>query len=223
MSEAQASERSSLSSSQKKRIKTWLKVRLSLPFTHNWIPPDVLPPSQRCRAHPSHSQISLESYLLLPLQRVPRYKMLLESLSTCTPSPYSSPSLLDPTSSFSKSSPSLSLTSSIRLEPHPALVQAVQEMDEVATVLNEVCPSLSILCNPGSSRTHLSHPHRANGRTKVARSFSDGRIGSSRSSRAHWFNHTGRWSGAGTWCVHLPSSRRLVLLSVSRYPGKTER
>lgn len=31
---------------------------------------------QRCREHPMHSQINLESYLLLPIQRVPRYKLL---------------------------------------------------------------------------------------------------------------------------------------------------
>ena len=35
---------------------------------------------QRARAHPSHSQISLESYLLLPIQRIPRYRLLLETL-----------------------------------------------------------------------------------------------------------------------------------------------
>lgn len=31
-----------------------------------------------------HSQIDLQSYLLLPIQRIPRYKMLLESLAECT-------------------------------------------------------------------------------------------------------------------------------------------
>ncbi|GAA5861561.1 hypothetical protein JCM8547_008073 [Rhodosporidiobolus lusitaniae] len=106
---------SSLSSSQKKRIRAWLK---------------------RCRAHPSHSQISLESYLLLPIQRIPRYRLLLESLSACTPSTASStplPSLLDPSTSL----PPSALAASAPLEPHPSLVQAVKEMDEVATVLNE--------------------------------------------------------------------------------------
>lgn len=45
----------SMSSSQRKRVKAFLK---------------------KAREHPMHSQISLESYLLLPIQRVPRYKLL---------------------------------------------------------------------------------------------------------------------------------------------------
>ncbi|WVW84780.1 hypothetical protein I302_106815 [Kwoniella bestiolae CBS 10118] len=53
-----------MTSSQKKRVKTFLK---------------------RCKEHPKHSQINLESYLLLPIQRVPRYKLLLEDLAMCTP------------------------------------------------------------------------------------------------------------------------------------------
>ncbi|WWC88473.1 uncharacterized protein L201_003384 [Kwoniella dendrophila CBS 6074] len=55
---------SQMSTSQKKRVKTFLK---------------------RCKEHPKHSQINLESYLLLPIQRVPRYKLLLEDLAMCTP------------------------------------------------------------------------------------------------------------------------------------------
>ena len=54
----------SMSTSQKKRVKAYLK---------------------KCREHPMHSQINLESYLLLPIQRVPRYKLLLEDLAMCTP------------------------------------------------------------------------------------------------------------------------------------------
>lgn len=53
-----------MTTSQRKRVKTFLK---------------------RCREHPMHSQINLESYLLLPIQRVPRYKLLLEDLAMCTP------------------------------------------------------------------------------------------------------------------------------------------
>ncbi|WWD18566.1 hypothetical protein CI109_103019 [Kwoniella shandongensis] len=53
-----------MTSSQKKRVKAFLK---------------------RCKEHPLHSQINLESYLLLPIQRVPRYKLLLEDLAMCTP------------------------------------------------------------------------------------------------------------------------------------------
>lgn len=53
-----------LTPTQRKRVKQFLK---------------------RCKQHPQHSQINLESYLLLPVQRVPRYKMLLEDLAMCTP------------------------------------------------------------------------------------------------------------------------------------------
>jgi len=52
-----------MSTSQRKRVKAFLK---------------------RCKEHPMHSQINLESYLLLPIQRVPRYKLLLEDLAMCT-------------------------------------------------------------------------------------------------------------------------------------------
>ncbi|GAA6039695.1 hypothetical protein JCM8097_001357 [Rhodosporidiobolus ruineniae] len=126
--DASAGVASTLSSSQKKRIKSWMK---------------------RCRAHPSHSQISLESYLLLPIQRIPRYRLLLESLLACTPAPADSPTpsaFLDPTSPApsASSSPSASFSSSRppsdpsrRLDPHPTLLQAVREMDDVAIVLNE--------------------------------------------------------------------------------------
>lgn len=38
------------------------------------------------RRHPRHDQIDLQSYLLMPIQRIPRYRMLLESLMECTPS-----------------------------------------------------------------------------------------------------------------------------------------
>lgn len=44
-----------LSSSQRKRIKSFLK---------------------RCRLNPRHSQLNLEGYLLLPVQRIPRYRLL---------------------------------------------------------------------------------------------------------------------------------------------------
>lgn len=44
-----------LTSSQRKRIKQYLK---------------------RCRMNPRHSQLNLEGYLLLPIQRIPRYRLL---------------------------------------------------------------------------------------------------------------------------------------------------
>ncbi|KAG8913613.1 hypothetical protein FRC00_001992 [Tulasnella sp. 408] len=53
-----------LTNSQRKRIKEFLK---------------------RCRRNPKHSQLNLEGYLLLPVQRIPRYKLLLEQLVSSTP------------------------------------------------------------------------------------------------------------------------------------------
>ena len=44
-----------LTMSQRKRIKSYLK---------------------RCRMNPRHSQLNLEGYLLLPVQRIPRYRLL---------------------------------------------------------------------------------------------------------------------------------------------------
>lgn len=55
---------SQLTSSQRRRIKGYLK---------------------RCRLHPRHSQLNLEGYLLLPVQRIPRYRLLLEELARSTP------------------------------------------------------------------------------------------------------------------------------------------
>jgi len=52
-----------LTTSQKKRIKSYLK---------------------RCRMNPRHSQLNLEGYLLLPVQRIPRYRLLVSCiLSLC--------------------------------------------------------------------------------------------------------------------------------------------
>jgi len=61
----------SLTSSQRKRIRQFLK---------------------RSRLNAKHSQINLEAYLLLPVQRIPRYRLLLEELVRCTPP---KPDLLD--------------------------------------------------------------------------------------------------------------------------------
>jgi hypothetical protein len=35
---------------------------------------------RRCAKHPNHNQLSLQGYLLLPVQRIPRYKLLLHDL-----------------------------------------------------------------------------------------------------------------------------------------------
>lgn len=47
-----------LTTSQRKRIRAYLK---------------------RCRINPRHSQLNLEGYLLLPVQRIPRYRLLVSS------------------------------------------------------------------------------------------------------------------------------------------------
>ena len=50
-----------LTSGQRKRIKTYMK---------------------RCRMNPRHSQLNLEGYLLLPVQRIPRYRLLVRLCPT---------------------------------------------------------------------------------------------------------------------------------------------
>lgn len=56
-----------LTSGQRRRIKQFLK---------------------RCRMNPRHSQLNMEGYLLLPVQRIPRYRLLLEELLRSTPPSY---------------------------------------------------------------------------------------------------------------------------------------
>jgi hypothetical protein len=48
-----------LTTSQRKRIRAYLK---------------------RCRMSPRHSQLNLEGYLLLPVQRIPRYRLLVSNV-----------------------------------------------------------------------------------------------------------------------------------------------
>jgi hypothetical protein len=57
-----SAESAPLTSSQKKRIKQYLK---------------------RCRMNPRHSQLNLEGYLLLPVQRIPRYRLLVRVVFEC--------------------------------------------------------------------------------------------------------------------------------------------
>ncbi|KIK47370.1 hypothetical protein CY34DRAFT_9078 [Suillus luteus UH-Slu-Lm8-n1] len=56
-----------LTSGQRKRIKHFLK---------------------RCRMNPRHPQLNMAGYLLLPVQRIPRYRLLLEELLRSTPPSY---------------------------------------------------------------------------------------------------------------------------------------
>lgn len=62
--ETHAANNTPLAANQRKRVKAFLK---------------------RCRINSRHSQIDLQAYLLLPVQRIPRYKLFLENLSQCTP------------------------------------------------------------------------------------------------------------------------------------------
>ncbi|KAH9172745.1 GrfA protein [Lactarius sanguifluus] len=78
-----------LTSSQRKRITSFLK---------------------RCRLHPRHSQLNLEGYLLAPVSRIPRYRLLLEELARSTPP---AEGYLDP------------------------LDQALEEISSLATSMNE--------------------------------------------------------------------------------------
>lgn len=92
--ESHRTQADSLSSTQRKRMKAFLK---------------------QCRAHPQHSQIGCDSYLLMPIQRVPRYKMLLEALLSCTP--------VD--------------DGSYMLSPNPRIAAALELVTHLATDLNE--------------------------------------------------------------------------------------
>jgi len=89
-SESSSGNMPSLSSSQRKRIKQFLK---------------------RCRLNPKHTQLNLEGYLLLPIQRIPRYRLLLEQLLKSTP----------PTSTFADN----------------ALDRALVEISSLANNMNE--------------------------------------------------------------------------------------
>ncbi|KAL7751424.1 hypothetical protein RI367_003284 [Sorochytrium milnesiophthora] len=39
---------------------------------------------EKCKRHPKHSQLNFASYLILPVQRIPRYRLLLQDLLKCT-------------------------------------------------------------------------------------------------------------------------------------------
>ncbi|KIS72329.1 uncharacterized protein UMAG_00736 [Mycosarcoma maydis] len=79
-----------LSPSQRKKVRTFMK---------------------RCRTHPRHAQLNVESYLLLPVQRIPRYRLLLEDLVKST----------DPS----------------RLADGDALATALEHVTQIASKVNE--------------------------------------------------------------------------------------
>jgi RhoGEF domain len=95
-----------LTSSQRKRIKSYLK---------------------RCRLNPRHSQLNLEGYLLLPVQRIPRYRLLVRciysSLMNC-------PHLFFKLEELARSTPPAEGC----LDP---LDQALDEISSLATNMNE--------------------------------------------------------------------------------------
>lgn len=84
------SESLALQSKDRKRIKTFL---------------------QRARLDKNHSQISLEAYLHLPVQRVPRYRLLFEDLVKCCPSE--------------------------RLKDGSSIINALGSINSIATMMNE--------------------------------------------------------------------------------------
>lgn len=81
---------SALTPSQRKKIRTFMK---------------------RCRTHPRHTQINVESYLLLPVQRIPRYRLLLEDL--------------------------VKSTDTARLADGDALATALEHVTQIASKVNE--------------------------------------------------------------------------------------
>lgn len=66
---------------------------------------------QRARLDKNHSQISLEAYLHLPVQRIPRYRLLFEDLVKCCP--------------FE------------RLKDSRSIINALQSINSIATMMNE--------------------------------------------------------------------------------------
>ncbi|KAH9825243.1 RhoGEF domain-containing protein [Melampsora americana] len=103
-----------LTTNQKKKLKTYLK---------------------RCRANPSHSQMNLESYLLMPVQRLPRYKLLLENLQSCTPDrpiPPSDQPTPPPLSSTTIEDPSM-----MGLLPNQMVSEALSLISAVTAEMNE--------------------------------------------------------------------------------------
>jgi len=83
----------SLSTAQRRRVKHFLRVRVAATVCHPHLsvadtacrPAAVI--AQDAQAHPRHTQINLESYLLLPVQRIPRYKMLVSVPAQISPDP----------------------------------------------------------------------------------------------------------------------------------------
>lgn len=72
----------------------------------------------KCKSHPLHSQINLQSYLLLPVQRIPRYKMLLQDL-------------------LANSQRDVSVRNAHAVQPLDWLPRATQQIEALATEMNE--------------------------------------------------------------------------------------
>lgn len=107
-----ANHHSTLSGGQKKRLKTYMK---------------------RCRAHSSHTQMNLESYLLMPVQRLPRYKLLLENLVSCTPDL----NCMSACESDSRSKTGKASDKPLPLTPNKVAVEALNIVSAVTAEMNE--------------------------------------------------------------------------------------
>lgn len=107
-----ANHHSTLSGGQKKRLKTYMK---------------------RCRAHSSHTQMNLESYLLMPVQRLPRYKLLLENLVSCTPDL----NCMSACESDSRSKTGKASDRPLPLTPNKVAVEALNIVSAVTAEMNE--------------------------------------------------------------------------------------
>lgn len=116
---------SRLSTNQRKRIKSYMK---------------------KCKAHPLHSQISLQSYLLLPVQRIPRYKLLLEALQSVTAIPVPAPDLLAPPTSADLSALTPPAPTLLAFPDSPATPPGTLIADpQVATALELVADTTSAM------------------------------------------------------------------------------
>lgn len=89
---------------------------------------------------------SCESYLLLPIQRIPRYRLLLESLQSCTP-------VIDASG----------------VKPHPTVTAALELVGDLTTDLNEkkVCLRSSQTFLTTATDVQIIVQRESEGRTRL--------------------------------------------------------
>lgn len=138
---------------------------------------------QRARTNPRHSQINLESYLLLPVQRIPRYRMLVSSVRFC---PSFTPSCLS-----DRASPAFQLEDLLKSSPPPnydqasVLEDAFLEMSVLASCMNEEKRDAESRSRLVQSVFLISPARRRPAQTAdpvLLRSLSDGRLASAANS-----------------------------------------